>query len=337
MHDMKRIKHLRLWIQFTCLIAILSGCSKNEVKASGPEPVQDTKKSFVVIGYLFAGADLMNAAAKVDLNKLTHLNIAFINPDATGAFAPVSGLQELVKKAHDNKVKVIAAFAGGNPPGYLKDLLRPEKRKLLVDGLLQLTQTYNLDGIDVDLEGDFVNENYEEFIIALSAGLKKQNKLMTAAVATWNSAAYSDKALALFDLISIMSYDHTGPWRKEQPGPHASYEDMELDFSHWNTGRSIPVEKLVLGLPFYAYGFGPDISESMNYGDLIAAYPGADKVDVWELPGKGTFYYNGMPTIKKKVAYAVDKKAAGLMIWQVLGDAPGSLSLLDAIYKGIQY
>ncbi|AOM76499.1 hypothetical protein BFS30_04620 [Pedobacter steynii] len=313
---------------------MLTGCSKNPVTAAEPE-IEKVER-FKVIGYLFADGDLLVKPATIDFNKITHLNIAFINPDASGIFAPVKGLAELVKKAHQQQVKVIAAIAGGNPPQYLKDLLKPDKRKVLVGGLIQLTRTYNLDGIDVDLEGDFVNEDYEAFVTDLSAALKKENKLMTAAVATWNSAAYSDKALALFDLINIMSYDQTGPWRKDKPGPHSTYEAAEADFNHWNVLRNIPAERLILGLPFYAYGFGADIPESLTYGEIVQLYPGAEKVDLWELPGKGTFYYNGWPTLQKKLSYARQKKAGGVMIWQLLGDAGGALSLLNAIHREIE-
>lgn len=324
------MKHVKLYLRLICLAVVLSGCGRNKVKAIEPE-LKEQQPDFKVVGYMFADGDLMAKSEKVDFSKITHLIVAFINPDASGNFAPVTGLQALSKKAHDNNVKILSALAGGNPPQHLKELIKPSKRKTLVDGLTKLARTYNLDGIDVDLEGDFVNENYEAFVVDLSAALTKEGKIMTAAVATWNSAAYSNKAIALFDLINIMSYDQTGPWRKDQPGPHSTYEAAEFDFEHWNVSRGIAADKLVLGLPFYAYGFGPDIREDMNYGELVSTYPGAEKVDEWELTDKGIFYYNGLPTIKKKVAYAVKKKAAGVMIWQLLGDATGELSLLKAI------
>lgn len=330
------MKRTKILLQLICLAIVLMGCGKTSVKAAQPEGDKGTKNDFKVVGYMFAGGDLFAQSAGIDFSKITHLNIAFLNPDASGSFAAVPGLAALVKKAHDQKVKVIAAFAGGDPPQYLKDLIKPNKRKLLIDAMLLLIQTYNLDGIDVDLEGDFVNENYEGFVTELSAALKKQNKLMTAAVATWNSAAYSSKALALFDMINIMSYDQTGPWRKDLPGPHATYEAAETDFNHWNVTRAIAADKLILGLPFYAYGFGTDISESLTYGEITSLYPGAEKTDKWTLPGKGTYYYNGLLTIKKKVAFSLNKKGGGVMIWQLLGDAPGDLSLLNAIHQTVQ-
>ncbi len=55
-----------------------------------------------------------------------------------------------------------------------------------------------------------------------------------------------------------MSYDHTGPWRPEKPGPHAPYEEAQAALAYFGVDRKIPKDKLVLGVPFYGYGFGPE-------------------------------------------------------------------------------
>jgi chitinase len=52
------------------------------------------------------------------------------------------------------------------------------------------------------------------------------------------------------------------------------------------------------------------------------------------LPGNIIMYYNNIPTIKKKTELAMEK-AGGVMIWQLLGDAPGDNSLLNIIYEDI--
>ena len=48
------------------------------------------------------------------------------------------------------------------------------------------------------------------------------------------------------------------------------------------------------------------------------------------VPGGGTIYYNGIPTIKSKVQLAL-QKAGGIMIWQLMQDASGAKSLLNRI------
>lgn len=321
----------KLFILMICLMAVLTSCSKSKATA---QSIPD--KKFYVVGYIFGSGNLDVESAKLDFSKITHLNIAFLNPDANGLIKPASGLAAAIKRAHENKVKVFFSFGGGNAPQHLKQLIKPGQRAELIQELVKLTNTYNFDGVDVDLEGDFIDQNYEGLIVELSAALKPHKKLLTAAVATWNGNAISDQALALFDLVHIMSYDQTGPWNKDKSGPHSTYEAAAADFAYWNTARSVPANKLTLGLPFYGYGFGPSIQESYTYGEIITGFPGSALVDVVVLPNQGTIYYNGLPTIKKKVGFALDKKAGGVMIWQLRGDATGDQSLLSAINTLIQ-
>jgi chitinase len=321
------MKFIRLYF----LLIVLAACGKSKAVSQPEGPKKAVDKGFYIVGYMFSSGDLDVESAKLDLDKITHLNVAFINPDEAGVFAEVQGLKQAVKRAHDKGVKVFSSFAGGVPPQHLKELLKPDKRAGLVASLVNLTATYNLDGIDVDLEGDFIDSNYEAFVTELHTALKRNNKQMTAAVATWNGNAISDKALALFDLVHIMSYDQTGPWNLNNPGPHSTYEAAIADLNYWNITRSVPFSKLTLGVPFYGYGFGPDIPQDMSFDAIVRTYPGAESKDQVEVPGKGTVYYNGIPTIKKKTALALEKKAAGIMIWQLFGDAKGDKSLLGTI------
>lgn len=48
------------------------------------------------------------------------------------------------------------------------------------------------------------------------------------------------------------------------------------------------------------------------------------------MPDGSRMYYNGIPTIQKKVKLA-RKNAGGVMFWQLMGDASGEKSLLRAI------
>ena len=103
------------------------------------------------------------------------------------------------------------------------------------------------------------------------------------------------------------------------------------DFTYFNTTRGVAAEKLFIGLPFYGYGFGNGAPESLSYKDIVATYPGSENADSLTVSGGGKVYYNGIPTIRQKVSFAIDKKAGGVMIWQLLGDSKDSKSLLKAI------
>lgn len=326
-------------IYFKCLaVFLLFDCSKSKVAANELEPVpKRTKSDFAVVGYMFSSGNLDTESAKLDFDKITHLNVAFINPDANAVFAPVLGLSEAVKRAHGKGVKVYSSFAGGDPPQHLKDLLKPNKRASLVNALVGLTTTYNLDGIDVDLEGSFIDENYEAFIVELHTALKVKGKEITVAVATWNGNTISNKALALFDMVHIMSYDQTGPWNLQRPGPHSTYEAAVADLTYWMVTRSVSPAKLTLGVPFYGYGFGPNIPSDMTFAAIVKTYPNSENQDAVTIPDRGTMYYNGIPTIKRKIEMVMEKKVAGVMIWHLFADAEGDKSLLSTINNTINH
>jgi chitinase len=291
----------------------------------------DAQKSpFRVIGYLRLQNITDGQAGLVDYSKVTHINIAFINPDSTGNFESFPALKAFVGQMHQKHVKVLASIGGGLAPLYYSGLLADANRLAFTQKLAQLTELYDLDGIDVDLEGERVDANYESFIMDLSALLKPKGKLLTAAVATVYKTRYTDKALAQYDFISIMSYDKTGPWRPQIPGPHAPYEMAVEDMNYWAVEKGMAKEKLNLGIPFYGYGFGSNIPAEMSFKGIIAKYKGSEKMDSVSVAGGGTMYYNGIPTIKNKTMLAL-QQASGIMIWQLLQDANGNNSLLNTV------
>ncbi len=286
---------------------------------------------FRVVGYVPLGRQPLSIISDSVFKKLTHLNIAFINPDSTGALIVPVGFDTLIQQAHSNKVKVLMAIGGGTFNPHYANLLKDENRKSFVESLVTLCVNYNLDGIDVDIENDAIDKNYEGLVTDLSAMLRPLHKLLTAALATWNGHLISDAALKQFDFINIMSYDQTGPWRPNKPGPHSTYAKAEEDLHYWTVTRGVAKKKVNLGLPFYGYCFGTTYGESMSYGNIVTIFPGAGQQDSIAPVSGGNIYYNGIPTIQSKTKLAL-KNAGGIMIWQVLGDAAGDNSLLNAIH-----
>jgi GH18 family chitinase len=268
------------------------------------------------------------------LNKITHVNLAFINPDTSGNFLQDIRISYFIGMAHAKNVKVLASIGGGGPHKYYSGLLKDDKRNIFISNLVSLVKKFDLDGIDVDIEDDDIDMNYENFIIALSEALSQRGKLLTAAIATVYKDRLADGALQRFNFINIMSYDRTGPWRPDNPGPHSPFAMAVDDLVYWNKVRSIPKEKLVLGLPFYGYGFSSTTTSvlTMDYKQIASSFPESVFQDSINLPGDVIMYYNGIPTIKRKTALA-EENAGGVMIWQLLGDASGENSLLEAIHQ----
>jgi chitinase len=299
------------------------------LRASQPEPTP-----FRVIGYYSLRAAMTADVSTVPFDRLTHVNLSFLNPTPAGEF-PVdySALGPFLDAARARNVKVLASIGGGGQHPYYHDLLTDEKRPVFISRLVATALRWKFDGIDVDIEGNDIDDHYEVFVTELGRALRTEKKLMTSAIAVFYKDKLTDKALAQYDFVNIMSYDHTGPWRPQRPGPHAPYEEAELALQYFGSDRGIPREKMVLGVPFYGYGFGPELTSppaTMTFKEIAATFPGAELLDQWTMPGGKIMYYNGLPTIRRKTELA-KAKASGIMIWQLLGDAPGELSLLTAI------
>lgn len=293
-------------------------------------PAQD---GFKVVGYYSLRA-AMEGTRGAPFKRLTHINLWFLNPDSLGNFTQdLSGLKPFIDKAHRKGVKVLFSIGGGSKQKQYHTLLKDEHRSMLISNLVAVALKHNVDGIDVDLEGSDIDESYEKFVVELASALRANRKLITAAIAVYYKDQLTDRALSQYDFVNVMSYDRTGPWRPEKPGPHSAYEHAVEDLEYFGTVRNIPKEKMTLGVPFYGYGYGPELTSpaiSMNFGQIVSTFKGSERVDQWTREDGKIVYYNGIPTIKKKTELA-RQKAGGVMIWQVKGDAKGRKSLLKAI------
>ena len=67
--------------------------------------------------------------------------------------------------------------------------------------------------------------------------------------------------------------------------------------------------------------------ESFKYGSIVAS--NKSNADRDNIDNK---FYNGRPTIRKKVDFAA-KNISGIMIWELGGDSFSEYSLLETIHK----
>lgn len=287
---------------------------------------------FKVIGYFPSWADMNKDIANLDCSKLTHINWAFLNPDASGNFpGKDSNLDKLVKKAQAGKVKVLVSLGGASASGNLRftyfDLISTQnKRAAFVHNISEYIKKHQLQGVDVDLEGPAINQDYDAFIKQLCDTLRPQGRLITAALNGDASDKFKNETIKLFDWINIMSYDATGAWTPNNPGQHASFEYAENGIKKW-LARGATREQLVVGVPFYGHAFRQLIKmDFYNYNQIIKLYPDAATKD----EQGDVIYYNGIPTIQKKTKLALEK-ASGIMIWALTYDTYDEFSLLKAI------
>lgn len=289
------------------------------------------QNDFKVIGYLpYYRFSWLN---DIEFERLTHVNIAFANPDSLGNFS-VGGVSvtNAVNKAHAKGCKVFISLAGGYLTPKQDDtwdyLTLPANRAFFIQKIIQYVQSKGFDGVDMDLEWQFVKSWYSPFILELKAAMAPLGLPLTAALpGEYRYPQISNAALAAFDWVNMMIYDRTGPFNPANPGQHAPYWWTEDCVQYW-LDQNVPAQKLTLGVPFYGYDFGVSPVEALTYRYIVSLNTANAQLDQ-----VNDTYYNGIPTIKAKTQLALDQ-VAGVMIWEIGQDAFGTnqtYSLLRAM------
>ncbi len=310
-----------------CLIFLIS-CSKDENLPAPDLPTQD--KSARIVGYLPSYRFELNN--NIEYCKLTHLNLAFANPGSNGKLIINDFNDVVVKARNDNsKIKIYISIGGG----YLTDeqasiwsnsIDIEDNRPVIINEIVSFVVDNSLDGVDVDLEWEYVTSGYSDFVIDLKSALSAKGKGMTAALpGTTKFDNITDEALQTFDFINIMAYDFTGPWNPTASGQHSSYNNSVESINFWkNTG--VLGDKLTLGVPFYGYDFTDSSNvTSFTYSDMVSMQNSYSELD-----NVGLKFYNGRSTIKSKVKLA-GEQVSGIMIWELGQDSFTDYSLLKTI------
>ena len=313
---------------FLCIVILVS-CSKDD---SFEEEIMTVDKSARVVGYL--PSYRFDSNEKIDYCKLTHLNLAFANPGSNGKLI-INDFSGVVVRARNenNNIKIYISIGGG----YLTDeqasiwsnsIDIKDNRPIIINEIVNFVVDNSLDGVDVDLEWQYVTSGYSDFVIELKSALSAKGKGMTAALpGTTKFDNITQEALQTFDFINIMAYDFTGPWNPTASGQHSSYNNAVESINFWkNTG--ISQSKLTLGVPFYGYDFSNSSNvTSFTFGQMVSTNNSYSEID-----NVGMKYYNGRPTIKSKVKLA-SEQVSGIMIWELGQDSFSDYSLLKTIHK----
>ena len=278
-----------------------------------------------------------NRANDIDFEKLTHVCLAFANPDADGNLS-IGGrdINPIVEIAHDANVDVLLSLAGGALSSdwwaAWQDLTTESNRSAFIHKIIRYLYDHDLQGIDMDLEWQYVEDWYSDFSMELNDSLRVHDFLYTAAFpGTYRYPEISDEALRDFDFINMMVYDLTGPWNSDNAGPHSPYSFAENAIKYWRDRQGIAPENLTLGIPFYGWNFtDPNDVFSFTYRSMVNQNPTnalRDRV--------GEAYYNGIMTVRRKTTLAMEE-VSGVMIWELGQDHfDEQFSLLNAIHSVI--
>jgi GH18 family chitinase len=258
----------------------------------------------------------------IPYDRLTHINYSFLTPKADGTFNPIVNgwkLKKIVETGHAKNVQVLISVGGWGWDAQFEEMAAdPETRAAFVRNLTAFVEEYQLDGVDMDWEYPDPgpsSQNFLALITELRAAMP--DKLLTTAV-----VAYGDEyglgvpaeTFELFDFVNIMTYAGKD---------HGTMEQFQKGLEYWS-GRGLPREKIVLGVPFYSEPGEESFAKLVNHDPAAARSDSIEYVGVMQ-------NYNGIPTIQAKTEIAM-QEAGGIMFWALDHDAQGELSLVRAIY-----
>lgn len=296
--------------------------------------------SFRVVGY-YSATSFDEPLERVQMDCYTHIMYGFLKPQEDGSVLPVPKpelLQQLVTKAHASDVKVFAAVGGWSyqdqplAPTFAAMAASTESRARFVQAMLEIVDTYNLDGVELDWEYPQreTAESYEALILELADGLHQRDKELSAAVAgaadvnekATSSKMITEAALHALDFVEVMAYDlHTAE--------HSPLWFARTSTEYWC--KQLPAEKVVLGVPLYAR------PSWVQYRHLVEANPEYAYLNFAEAGtvSKLESSYNGLPLLHDKAVYAL-KKAGGIMFFDINEDVEGELSAVRMVHDLVE-
>ncbi|HWQ77790.1 MAG TPA: glycoside hydrolase family 18 protein [Anaerovoracaceae bacterium] len=346
-----------------------------------------------IVGYYAAWtANTGFTPGHIDVTRLTHINYAFANigPDLriTPGFPgidPFNFSQLNALKRINPDLKTLISVGGWTWSGSFSDVaLTEDSRRTFADSCVAFILQYGFDGVDLDWEFPVSgglptnirrsddSRNFTLLLQSLREALDAQEAadgthyLLTIA---GGSGSYYPQNTELslihsyLDFANIMAYDIHGTWDSYTDFNAPLYMNNDItDHYKWSVDSAVgawaeagfPLEKLMLGIPFYGYIYGS--VNNFNFG-LYQPFHGANSIPYgliaanylnspdftryfhpesrvpWLFDGSVFISYDDPESILEKTNFIRENGMGGAMIWDLSADPEGIL--LYYLYDGL--
>lgn len=279
---------------------------------------------------------------------------------------------------HDSGIRVLPTIHWANGSEIDTILSNKKTRAAHIKGIVALATTAPNDGVDIDYENKKAETRaaFSAFIKELSTALHRKKKTLACSIEARTPLASRFKTIPrdiayandyavigkYCDEVRIMAYDQGNIdiiLNKAKNGTSTPYTPVAdpdwIDKVITETKKSIPVDKLVLGMPTYGYVYRPTTTmslpsyeklRSISYTDAMTLARSVGATPQRNSAGELGFVYTATSTdpvstsmpslvrivsftdteaIKQKIALAKKRKMKGVVLFKLDGDTDPQL------------
>ena len=312
----------------------------------------------LVAGY-FYGAEISTASDyTVENLDIAYISFGYPRSDGTINLSTVASyIPAFVERCHSYGTYVLLSLQESDKYGAADAMttitLDNDLLNTFTANLIDIINTYHLDGIDMDWEHPDEGEEAQYVLLmhTLHDAIKANNKYHLLTTATSGAEKYTrfdlPNSINYIDYINIMSYDlHSSSRSQFTSGMHRGTNKhymaiIDNTYNNYITVLHLNPAKLILGIAFYGliyhdtdglYTSAPKAQTEKkgynyiyeNYISQVGINPNLTKA--WDETGMGYYIYDSenricvtydeADSIDVKVSYAHDWGFAGAMYWR---------------------
>ena len=252
--------------------------------------------------------------------------------------------ENYIEWAHNNGYKVWPMISNAEAATESLDITSNimnsyEKRKELIEDIVNACVKYKIDGINIDFENMKQEDKdmYSRFIIELTPRLKEMGLVTSVDVTapdggeTWSLCFDRHVIGDVADYIVFMAYDQYGV-SSTKAGTTAGYNWVELSLNKFLQTEEIEPEKIILAIPLYTRVWTTDsngkvTSKTVDMKDINEVIPeGTNKtwddelkqnyVEYTEGGNKKQIWIEDIDSLKAKISLITQNKLAGVASWR---------------------